>query len=79
MNEVNPLYTELRLVSTTPFPERLFVCLARIKDDIRKSLKQLFPDGKITDKVNRTAMGKILFFIFIILFPYQFSNDGNYS
>ena len=42
MNKVNLVNSEIRLVSTTPFPDRLFVCHAKIKDEVGVSLKQLF-------------------------------------
>ena len=50
MDEVTPRYSELRLVSTTPFPEKLFVCHARIKDDVGPSLEQLFNHSGTPDK-----------------------------
>ena len=60
MNEVNTVYSEVRLVSTTPFPEKLFVCHARIKDEVAGSLKKFFDGNGTLEKDLETTFNQYL-------------------
>jgi len=42
MIKANSVHSEIRLVSTTPFPDKLFVCNAKINDEVGASLEKLF-------------------------------------
>ena len=55
MKKVSPVPSEIRLVSTTPFPNKLFVCHAKINDEVGASLKRLFKgSGKLEKKLETT-------------------------
>lgn len=46
MKEAQSIASEVRLVSTVPFPDHLFVCLAKIKPEAGASLKAVFAGEK---------------------------------
>jgi len=72
MNKISPVPSELKLVSTVPFPERLFVCFAKIKDDVAASLKNLFESGKSLPKTLDDTFSRHL------IYNYALGEDGKY-
>ena len=55
MKKTSSVPSEIRLVSTTPFPHKLFVCHARIKDEVGVSLKQFIEgSGNLEKKLETT-------------------------
>ena len=56
MKEGAPVPSEIRLVSTMPFLEHLFVCFAKIKPQAGKLLKRVFSSGKNPPTKLKTAL-----------------------
>ena len=72
MKKISSVPSEVRLVSTTPFPQKLFVCHAKIKDEAGVSLKQLFEGNGNLDKEMGTNLNQHL------VYTYELGERGLY-
>jgi hypothetical protein len=63
---------QIRLVPSTPIPEKLFVCMARIKPDAGAALRSAYDDGKDLPKDFTALYNEFL------TYEYSLGENGSY-